>query len=234
MTDQMTETTAAQAAPAPVVAPVGWAQVPRVNLMPPEFLEERRFRRTRRLLVAGVLGVVLIAAAGVVVTTRSVTSARDRLDTATAQVANLQAEETKYQAVPALSAQIDAATKARAAVMSQDILWYRMLADIDAARPGEVATGNIAVNLSAAAPAAASATKPDPLTASGIGTVTLTGTAGKYEQVSAWIEALNAVTGLDSTALSDAAKTDDGSIDYTVSTVVTDAALSHRYSKKGR
>ena len=47
------------------------------------------------------------------------------------------------------------------------------------------------------------------------------------------MEALDAVSGLDSTSLSDASRDQNGTIDYTVSSVVTDGARCHRVTAKG-
>ena len=97
---------------APAPASAGWHQLPLVNLLPPEIIEGRRFARTRRFLIAGLVGSLLVGAAGTVIEQRSVDSARGELDRATSQVASLQLQQQKYRAVPALSAQIEAASAA--------------------------------------------------------------------------------------------------------------------------
>jgi hypothetical protein len=68
MTDQLTEEyagtelAAEPGPPAPIRIP--WAPVPKVNLLPIEIVEKRRFRRTQVLLGLAVLGVVLLAGVG--------------------------------------------------------------------------------------------------------------------------------------------------------------------------
>lgn len=217
-------------APAAPAATVGWHQIPLVNLLPPEIIEGRRFRRTRKVLAGVLAGTVLLGALGAVVVQRSVDSARDRLSEATSEVSSLKQQQLKYSAVPALSAQIQAAGAARTAAMTQDVLWYRMFTDMDGARPNGLSSGSITVNLIGSD---GTQTAPDPLSKAGIGNVTITGSAAAYDGVSAFIEALDTVTGLGSTELSDASTAQDGTVDYTVSSVVTDGALSHRYTGKG-
>jgi hypothetical protein len=58
---------------------VDWAPVPRVNLLPPEILESRRFARTQRLLGGAVAGTVLLAGAGVLWAQLQVGSAQEAL-----------------------------------------------------------------------------------------------------------------------------------------------------------
>lgn len=230
-----------EARPTAPADPVGWHQLPVVNLLPAEIIEGRRFARARKVLAGVLVTTVLVGAGGVVAEQRSVSSAQAELDEATSDVASLQQQQLKYRAVPALSAQIAAATAARTAALSQDVLWYRLLVDMDGARPAGLTTGNATITLtstsgsgstpgSGSAPAAG---QPDPLTKAGIGSVTFTGSAAAYSGVAGFIEALDAVSGLGSTALSNAATDQDGKVTYTVSSVVTDGALSHRYTTKG-
>ena len=69
-----------------------------------------------------------------------------------------------------------------------------------------------------------------------MGTLTLTGDAQQYQQVSAWLDALGKVNGVSSPALTTAAKSDTSgvtAITYSISAAITDAAFSHRYDKEG-
>lgn len=231
MTDQLTdEHTGTELAPDPgPPAPVriAWAPVPKVNLLPIEIIESRRFRRTQILLAGAVLVVALLAGAGTYLAQRSVSDANDELVASQARVTQLQAEQAKYAAVPQVVGQVEAATTARALAMGSDVLWYRYLNDIDGAVPAGVELSNITASL---ATAASAGLPSSPLAAPGIGTIAMNGTAGQYDEVSSWLEAINKITGFSSSALTSAARA-DGTVGWSLTAVIDSTALSARYTK---
>lgn len=216
---------------APVVRPVEWASVPRVNLLPPEILEGRRFRRVQVLLGLVVLLTVLLAAAATVWASGQVSTAQDELDDTTSRISALTTRRAQYAEVPRVTAQVDAATAARAEAMAGDVVWYRYLGDIRAALPGGVAMTSLGVTKTAAGAGATST----PLSATGIGTLTVEGTAPGYDSVSAWLDALDKIAGIDFTSLTSAAAGAGGqsstAVSFTSSAVVTEGALSHLYDE---
>jgi Tfp pilus assembly protein PilN len=212
---------------APASARISWAPIPRVNLLPIEIIEGRRFRRTQGLLGATVVGVLVLAGAGTYVAQRGVAAADEQLVAAQARVSTQQAEKARFASVPKVIAEVDAANTARVLALGADVLWYRYLNDLDGARPNGVKLSGMTLALSAG-PAAAGA---DPLTQAGIGTVTLEGTATRYGQVASWLEELNKITGLGSSSLTNAAK-DEDVVTFSSGVVLTADALSGRYLKK--
>ena len=87
----------------------------------------------------------------------------------------------------------------------------------------------------------------------GIGTVTFNGSAGAYRDVSAWIEAVEDLTGFDASSLASATQEDvsatppagqtdgatsagggqgGGPVTFTTDASITDGVLSHRYDRK--
>jgi Tfp pilus assembly protein PilN len=228
LTEQPVETTAAPAAPGPVRIP--WAMVPRVNLLPMEIIEARKFRQTRILLGVAVLGTLLIAAAGVFWAQQGVQDANDQLTVSQAKVTVLNAEKAKYAAVPKIIAQVDAAQAARTLAMEADVLWYRYLNDLDDARPAGVTLTAMTLTLNSVS--AAPAPPSDPLGSHAVGTLTLGGTAEKYQQVAGWLEALEKLTGISSAALSEAteAEGEDG-VTFSSTAVIDTDALSHRFDE---
>jgi hypothetical protein len=95
----------------------------------------------------------------------------------------------------------------------------------------------------------ASTTSTAPLATAGLGTVSVSGTADKFSDVAAWIEAVNRVNGLAGSTFESADKkkaeggtdtvgTDAGTgdaaekIEFSGSAVVVPAALSHNYDRK--
>jgi len=231
MTDQLIQDQVGTEAPAETAPPaplrIAWAPVPKVNLLPIEILESRRFRRTQGLLAAAVLVVAVLAGAGTFLAQRSVSDANDELITAQSRVTQLQAEQAKYAAVPKVVGEVEAATAARTLAMGSDVLWYQYLNDIDGARPAGVELNSLTLGL---ATAASAGTVASPLATSGIGAIAMNGAAGEYDEVSSWLEAINKITGFSSSSLLSAAKA-DGSVGWSLNAVIDSNALSARYTK---
>jgi Tfp pilus assembly protein PilN len=207
--------------------------VARVNLLPPEILEGRRFRRVQVLLGLAVLACIALAGAATWWAHTTVTDAQADLDAAQARVTTLQRKQAQYAEVPKITAEVDAATAARAQAMSTDVTWYRYLGELNAALPGGVVLKSLTVTMAAAGVPAAAA---DPLSVAGIGTIAVDGTAPSYPAVSSWLDALDDVGGVDYPALSNAARSSIDAntelITFNSSAVVTEKALSHLYEGK--
>ena len=217
------------------VARVAWAPVVRVNLLPPEIYEARAFRRLQRGLLGAVLAALAIAGALVVWAQLGVNHAQQDLDTATSQVDRLTVQKARYSAVPQVIAQVKAAEAARAKVMGNDILWYRYLEQLAASQPTGLQLTAIEADVQSPT-TVTSGTGPNtpPLQATGIGSITLGGTAPSYAAVSAWLEALDQLPGIESPMLTSATRatgTGTSALNFTNSAVVGSAALSHRYDE---
>lgn len=203
---------------------VAWALVPRVNLLPTEIIERRRFRRTQLVLAVAVAGTLALAGAGTWWSQRGVDSATEELVVAQAAVGSLQQQQARYAVVPEVLGQVDDARAARGRAMAADVLWYRYLADLRSATPSGVRLTGVTVTLSQTGPSGTA----DVLTPAGWGTVRIDGMAQEYRQVSAWLEALDALGGLSHTTLSTATDSDDA-LAFSTGAVLDSAALSGRY-----
>jgi Tfp pilus assembly protein PilN len=231
MSEQLTqdvsgaENSTSQTAPAPVR--ISWAPIAKVNLLPIEIMESRRFHRTQGLLGAAVFGVMLLVGVGTYIAQTGVSDANDELVASQADVSRLQGEKAKFAAVPQVIAQVNAAADARTLALGSDVLWYRYLNEMDGAQPSGIRMNKLTVTMnSSTTPAAAK----DPLTPAGQGTVALEGTADHYADIASWLEALNKITGFSAATLINAAK-DKETINYSLSAVVDSDALSGRYTK---
>jgi Tfp pilus assembly protein PilN len=218
---------------------VDWAPVPRVNLLPPEILQARRFRRTQRMLAGVLAATVVLAAAATAWAAHDVDSAQDDLQTVAARTTTLHTQEQRYAEVPTVLAQVDAATAARQAALGDDVLWYRFLGDLAVATPPGVWLGSVTVNESGGSVGATT----DPLTPAGRGTVTFSGTALRFPDVASWLTQVGVVHGLDASRLQTATRDADtsggsaqatGKVNFTSTVVITADALSHRYDRKAR
>jgi hypothetical protein len=216
---------------------VDWAPVPKVNLLPPEIIDSRRFLRLKRVL-GGALVIVTAGCAGAVLWAQAgVTSAQEELDTAHARGATLQSQAAKYAMVPKVTGLIDTATTARQTAMGQDVLWYGFLSELSMTTPKGVSLVSLEVTLDDNS--GPSSALGDPLTPSGIGHVNFSGKANHFPDVAGWIDAVGSVHGLDGSTLQTATRGDAGGstadgvpITFTSTVQVTSTALTHRYDRK--
>ncbi|MFN8077494.1 MAG: hypothetical protein U0Q15_19015 [Kineosporiaceae bacterium] len=220
---------------------VEWAPVPRVNLLPPEILEHRRFVSVQRRLGLAVLATVAVCVGGYWWSVTGVSAAQEDLDRANATSQTLTAEKARYQEVPRLLAQVRTVNEARSAAMAQDILWYRVLNDLALATPSGVWVDSATFSLSGAAGAAggsAAAGQQDVLAPTAVGSVVLSGRASGMPALAGWIESLDKVTPLDGAAVGSAEVVDEppavapNMVTFGATAVLSPQALSHRYDVK--
>lgn len=243
----MTTETSDQQQPAPQPQPseetatragsrVDWAAVPKVNLLPPEILEGRRFARLQRWLAVVVVAVVALAAAGTWWAQTQVAEAEDRLAAAQVETAALQRKEASYAKVPKILAQVRAAESARQEAMANDLLWSKFLNQIALATTSDVWLTKVDAQVTAGtdgAGATAVVSSTEPLQPAGIGTLTVEGAAHDYDDVAGWLEAFQAIPGLDvstlHTAVSEPGDDSAAPVTFTTSVTITAAALTHRF-----
>jgi Tfp pilus assembly protein PilN len=243
-----------QTAEAVTASRVEWATVPRVNLLPEEILAARGFRKVQIRLALAVLTTVLFASGGVFWAQSRVSSAQSHLDGTTARSAALRQEEARYAEVPRLTAAVAAAKAAREQALGQDLLWYRLMSDVALATPSNVWLTTMDASLTAtpagaptgptgaagsagtAGSAGAAAGGLDPLLPTGIGKMTVTGTADSYPDVAAWLDAVGRVHGLDGSTLQTVTRENatggSSQLQFTTSVVIVSTVLSHRYDRK--
>jgi Tfp pilus assembly protein PilN len=161
----------------------GLASLPRVNLMPREIAEGRRFRRIQIALGGGVLGAVGVVALLFVAASGSVDTANEELTVAQAEHSRLQAETAKYADVTAVYAQAAAARAMLVEAMGQEVRYSRFLSDLSLSVPENVWIKNLVFS-QAGAEAAVGSTEP------GIGSVTVSGVGFSHDDVAVWLESL--------------------------------------------
>jgi Tfp pilus assembly protein PilN len=215
--------------------------VPRVNLLPREILENRRFRNVQVLLALVVALTLALAGVAFWWSDRIVTDAKDSLAAAQARTVALQAKERTYAAVPKTLAELEYARTARETVMTNDVAWYTYLSELVDAAPGGVDFQTLTLKVPApaaggATPAAAAATADPFLPVGALGTVSVTGITGTYPRVAAWMDALDKVAGLEVTTLENATRGTDadgaGEITFSSTITLTEDARTHRFDRK--
>lgn len=121
--------------------------LPRVNLLPPEIAEARRFKRVQAGL-GGAVALAVLAVGGLYVQAHSgVSSAKSDVTNAQQENTRLQHELTQYQNVTAVKEQVSTAEGYLRQAMGPQVLWSHYLSDLTLTLPGNVWLTNIQVNL---------------------------------------------------------------------------------------
>ncbi|HWG95096.1 MAG TPA: PilN domain-containing protein [Mycobacteriales bacterium] len=209
------------------LAGAGLATLPRVNLLPPEIAEQRRFRRIQYGLGGGVLAAVGLVAVGFVLATGSVNAANEELTTANAENARLQAETAKYADVTAVYAQAAAAQAMLTEAMGQEVRYSGFLSSLSLSIPDNVWVTSLSFSQSEVPPAVG-ATDP------GVGTLTVAGKGFSHEDVALWLESLAGQETYVNPYFSSSTETLIGkreAVDFSSTATLTQKALSERYTE---
>jgi Tfp pilus assembly protein PilN len=221
------------------------AEMPRVNLMPPEIAQAARFRQLQAMLALLVVAVLLGVGALYLMARGQVSSAAEELAAAENTNAALQAEVATYAEVPRVEAELAKAEADLEQAMKDEVRWSFYLNDLSLTIPSTVRLTSmnitempdIAPDTAATAGQVASGVV-SPLGTPGIATITFEGRATSYDAVAAWLQMLARQYGyVDPTIsqVSDATETDMvGQVfQFSSSVTVTEEATSGRYVETG-
>jgi Tfp pilus assembly protein PilN len=219
------------------LAAVGASTLPRVNLMPPELEEKRRFRRLQ-LAMGGAVVVAVAAVGGLYFWAHGgVASAQTQLDTATSQHTVLQGQLNSLQSVRDVFAQVAAHETMLQQAMGDEVQWSHYLNDLSLRVPDNVWLTQMQVTQKQAqsgASVSSSASGSSAIVPTGIGNITFTGVALARDDVATWLESLAKEKGYTFPYFSQANEATIGArkvVDFTSTVTVTDAAKSGRYTK---
>lgn len=205
---------------------------PRVHLIPPAVLERKKGKDLRRRLGIGVVGVIVLVAAGLGLATVSSAGSQNSLLTAQQTTTSILQQQAKYGVVTKVKADAAAIKSSQQLATSQEILWAPFYDKFAATLPSGATITNLTANLAGTgtngAPAPAATAAPDPSTTP---VATITGTISmKQAYISQWLNTLQTLTGfIDVTPTS---VTGSGS-DYAVSITmhINSDALANRFTK---
>ena len=212
------------------------ATLPRVNLLPPEIEQERRFRRVQLGLGAGVLASLGVVAALFLAANGQVADAEGDLADSKTQTSRLEAQAAEYSQVPLVYSKVEAARAQLELAMGKEVRWSFYLNDLSLKTPGKVwlTTMTAAVNQDAAGPALAAAGAPGYINP-GLGTVTFEGFAVAHNNVANWLDSLAKQKGYDQPYFTDSTKEKIGEtevVKFKSQVSITEDALSKRYIQK--
>ena len=204
-------------------------KIPSVNLLPPEILAGRTFRRAQKVLGAAVLTVCLALGGVYFLQVQNANAAADALAASKATGQTLQAEQAKYADVPRIYQAIDDAQTARQTAMGQDVEWFRYLTDFSLVMPASVWLTSLDLSLAGTTPAAGAAATP------GVGTMTFAGSAYDHPDVAAWLVTLAKEKAATDAYFSTSTKAKIGTKDivtFSSTAGLSDVALSHNFDRK--
>ena len=208
----------------------------RIELLPETHLHRRRQRANLGIVaVVGLLLVALLLAYWVVLGMQ-VKDAEAELTEIAARNSELQAEIDSLQRFASLEAEVQSKQGALAAVMTGDVDWPSLLAQIAMVIPGDTWLVNLSASAGAGEGATAAGTETAPVrinTKQPFGRIQFTGRSLSMPGVAKWLLRLSAVDEFDALWLTDATKGEvaEGAevVDYSSTLELNDGAASHRY-----
>ena len=210
------------------------AALPRVNLLPPEIEEQRKFRQVQIGLGAAVLAAVVGVGVLFVTANNTVSDAQAGLDSSKARQTQLENQTAQYAEVPLVQAQVEAANAQLDQAVGQKVLWSYVLNDISLRIPNHVwlTKMTVAQNVDGAA----GNLTPGTYLPTGIGTVGFEGRGYGHNDVAAWLNALAKQTGFTQPYFTDstveAVGDDENAVKFSSSVTITDDALAKNYLSK--
>ena len=176
------------------------AELPRINLLPPEIEQAARLRKLQ--VVLGVLLFAVLFLIGLLFTwaNAQVSTANNSLTSAQAESVQLQQEVDSYAKVPEVQAQVTNAQDALVTAMTPEIRFSYLMNDMSLAIPSTSrlvtwSATNTAAGAQVGAVATTAPTTTVDTTVETMGTVTFEGKVHKFEDIATW---LNSLTGQDS------------------------------------
>lgn len=222
--------------------------LPRINLIPAQVIEARRFRRLQQGMAGAVVAAVLLVGVGFAVLSAETGTAQSQLTASQADVGRLQTRVGGYQSVRTTYQEVAADRAALRQALGQEVLFSQFLANLSASVPASIEITSLTVTVGGSAGSApsglsgaAGSTTPLPsgVIASGgspgtpIGTISISGLAGSQNDVASWLDAIDGQQGVRDPYLSTSSQSQSSTptvVKFDSTAVLTSAALSGRYS----
>jgi len=221
------------------LTPTRLAQMPRVNLLPPEIAAAAQLRRLKLILGLVVLAAMVLVVLGFLAASSRIGAAEDSLAASEAEGAKLQSDVAAYAEVPQVLAAVGTAQVNLETAMTPEIRWSFYLNDLSLTIPRSTRLSSMtAVNDAAAAQLAGTlattATVVTPMGQVPMGSITFSGKSTDFDAVAAWLQSLAKQKGYmepsaQSVTKSDTAGTQGTFYDVESNTQLSLEASSDRY-----
>jgi hypothetical protein len=202
---------------------------PRADLMPPEIIAAHRAKTTRRRMLFGLLGVIVVVVLATGGATALNVSSQLALLSAEARTAELLAEQAKYAEVRRVQDEIRLIEAGQKVGASTEIDWKAFLDDVESKLPADVAV--TAVSVESSSPLLEFTQSDVPLQGVRVATVGFTAVSTTLPDVTSWLDGLAELPGYVA-ATPDSVVLDEELGIYTAAIVVqlNEGAWSQRYT----
>ena len=204
------------------------------DLMPPAVLLRRRVGEARRRVGIALIVVVAVLLSLFALGRLQLATAKSDLESAQARLQAAEAEKDKYSEVPAVYAAVDAARAELAQAMGNEVQVARLVTELAAIVPPDVSLESISLVTGEAddSPSRATSVASEDVP---IATVTFSGEAISFNDVSAWIEALRRQPDYQNVILTETSRdSTTGTYTFTSSAELTDQTLSGRFVEEAQ
>lgn len=200
---------------------------PRVDLLPPIVEVRRKQNATLRLLMLGLAGVAAIAVVASLAVWILATAAQQSLVDEQARTAQLLQEQSKYSEVTAVKSQLADYDNAQVAALYAETDWARLMRELDAALPADVALTSESITIKglaadAAAPGAEATVTID---TPGVIEILFSATAPTFASPTPLLNGLQGLTGYASANVSAVSNTGEDGFTITGAVQLDAAAL---------
>jgi Tfp pilus assembly protein PilN len=230
---QVTDETAVMPSTEVAIAPLE-VRLPRVNLLPPEIVEQRSVRKAQFGLGAAVVSSMLVVGALWGVAAAQEASAQRELDTQMVRQTKLNQDVTALAQVASTYNEIQQRRQVLSSAMSGEILWSRYLTDLSLLVPDNVWLEGMTVTPAESATATGTGASFGPQAGpDAVATISFTGVALTQADVTNWLQSIDRGKGFTNVYYSNSTltKLDNGAeaVKFTSTVTVTTEALSGNY-----
>ncbi|WP_111765155.1 hypothetical protein [Nakamurella deserti] len=211
----------------------GWGIA--ADLTPPEILKSRQISVLRRVMAAGLVGLVLACGGGWYLAARDNDDAVADLAFASDQTVRLQAAARDYADVVSIQNRVLQIDEQIADVMAGDVDLVELMDLLQTNLPPTMTITQQSITVSTSGVAGASAGGVDPAGGARIGTITMSGTGTTLDDLSDYVDRLQTVPGIvDVVPLANSVTADGGAgTQFSLTVGLTDALLSNRFAVGG-
>ncbi|MET3564971.1 hypothetical protein ABIC47_000442 [Leifsonia sp. 563] len=203
---------------------------PRVHLLPPEVLADRKAAVIRSRLLLGVVAVIALTVLGILGAGALAVSAQRDLAAEQATTQQLLKQQLQYVKVRAVQQQLDLIKTAQEVGASTEIAWTPYLQKVQATLPPNVTITGVAVDSSTPIELYPQSTAS--LQGPRVATIVFTAQSPSLPEVPSWLIALKTLPGY-ADALPDSVNLDSsGTYTVTITMHVDEKAFSNRFSTK--
>lgn len=207
---------------------------PTPSLMPPVVQRRRSVATARRRIGLGLLVVLLVTGVWYGLARMQLNTAKTNLTVAQAELRDAERARDQYKDVPAVYSAVRAARTELAQAMGNEVQVARLVTELAAIVPPDVSLESISLVTGEAddSPSRATSVASEDVP---IATVTFSGEAISFNDVSAWIEALRRQPDYQNVILTETSRdSTTGTYTFTSSAELTDQTLSGRFVEEAQ